>query len=616
MNIKSFIEELKRRNVFRVATAYAIAGWLIIQVVTAVSEPLNLPEWFDTAIILLVLIGLPIALIIAWAFELTPEGIKKSDEVEITESVTKSTGRKLNGLIIGVLSIAVVFLLVDKIFFHPTVIDMPGERIENVSSQSVAVLPFADLSENKDQDWFSDGLTEEILNSLAQLPELQITSRTSAFQFKGKDIDISLIADTLGVAHVVEGSVRRIGDQLRITAQLIRADDGFHLWSETYDSNTERLFDVQTDIAEQIATTLDVYLDEDRREAMFAAGTRNVEAFQEYLKGMDIYRKAHNEAQIDRLWEANELFDRALELDPNFGQASVIKMDAYAHMITDPGTSSLIMSYDDARNGLIESLEYGAERIVDPALNKTALLNAVFFSDSWYQLPDLKQDILEAMGDQKNFPVGGIWVNEIFTMLGEHEAVLMDVQETVHLDPLSLNSWMYRAMVAMKEGGSSELLNILDQSKSSIGNNDFMNAFAHMMIAVNQEKELLHSLYPSGIENWNAQDVWYLQFNAFLAAALGQDELAEEIFEEYSARAVFIDDIAALTLYELGKTEEARAAIRYIDSMPGGSANLVIGIATFGNRLFFDLEDAPNLATRFEEANVDISQMKIVTWNN
>lgn len=204
MNINNFIQELKRRNVFRVATAYAIVGWLIIQVVTAVSEPLNLPEWFDTAIILLVLIGLPIALIIAWAFELTPEGIKKSDEVEITESVTKSTGRKLNGLIIGVLSIAVVFLLVDKIFFHPTVIDMPGERIENVSSQSVAVLPFADLSENKDQDWFSDGLTEEILNSLAQLPELQITSRTSAFQFKGKDIDISLIADTLGVAHVVE----------------------------------------------------------------------------------------------------------------------------------------------------------------------------------------------------------------------------------------------------------------------------------------------------------------------------------------------------------------------------------------------------------------------------
>ncbi len=616
MKIQNFLQELKRRNVFRVATAYAIAGWLIIQVFATIAPQLGFPDWIAPLVTTLVLIGFPIVLIIAWAFELTPEGIKKSEDVKITESLTRNTGKKLNGLIIGVLSVTVVFLLVDKIFFQSTIQDLPNELVNNVSSQSVAVLPFADLSENKDQDWFSDGLTEEILNSLAQLPELQVTSRTSAFQFKGKDIDISLIADTLGVAHVVEGSVRRIGDQLRITAQLIRAEDGFHLWSETYDSNTDRLFDVQTDIAEEIATTLDVFLNDERRERMFATGTRNVLAFQEYLKGMDMYRKAHNTTQIDRLWEANELFDRALELDPNFGQASVIKMDAYAHMITDPGTSSLIMSYDDARNGLIESLEYGAERIEDPALNNAALLNAVFFSDSWYQLPDLKQDVMVAMGDQKRFPVGGIWETEIFTMLGEHEIVLMDVQETVHLDPLSLSSWMYRCMVAMKEGGSSELLKIVDQSKSSIGNNDFLNAFAHTMIGINQEKELLRSIYPNGIENWNAQDVWTLQFNSFLAAALGQDELAEEIFEVYKEKAAFIDDFAALTLFELGKTEEARAAIRYIDSLPGGSANLVIGIVTFGNRLFFDLEDAPNLAKRFEEANVDISQMKIVTWNN
>lgn len=616
MNLNNFIQELKRRNVFRVATAYAIAGWLIIQVFATIAPQLGFPDWIAPLVTTLILIGFPITLIIAWAFELTPEGIKKSEDVEITESVTRNTGKKINGLIIGVLSVAVVFLLVDRVFFAPKIYDVPNDLASEVSSQSVAVLPFADLSEKKDQDWFSDGLTEEILNSLAQLPELQVTSRTSAFQFKGKDIDISIIADTLGVAHVVEGSVRRIGDQLRVTAQLIRADDGFHLWSETYDSNTENLFEVQTDIAEEIATTLDVFLSDERRERMFATGTRNVLAFQEYLKGMDMYRKAHNTTQIDMLWEANELFDQALELDPNFGQASVIKMDAYAHMITDPGTSSLIMSYDDARNGLIESLEYGAERIVDPALKKTALLNAVFFSDSWYQLPDLKQDVVEAMGDQKRFPVGGIWETEIFTMLREDEIVLLDVQETVHLDPLSLNSWMYRCMVAMKEGGSSELLKILDQSKSSIGNNDFLNAFAHMMIGINQEKELLRSIYPNGIENWNAQDVWTLQFNSFLAAALGQDELAEEIFEVYKEKAAFIDDIAALTLFELGKTEEARAAIRYIDSLPGGSANLVIGIVTFGNRLFFELEDAPNLVKRFEEANVDISQMKIVTWNN
>lgn len=244
---------------------------MIIQIVTVIEEPLALPDWFDTAIIVLVTVGFPIAIIIAWAFELTPDGMKKSDEVTIEESVTNQTGKKLNVIIISVLSLLILVLLIERLVFAPTqMVEEQEPLISQVSQQSVAVLPFADMSENKDQDWFSDGLTEEILNSLAQLPELKVTSRTSAFQFKGKDIDISIIADTLGVAHVVEGSVRRIGDQLRVTAQLIRAEDGFHLWSETYDSSTENLFEVQTDIAEEIAKTLDVFLDDERREKMFA----------------------------------------------------------------------------------------------------------------------------------------------------------------------------------------------------------------------------------------------------------------------------------------------------------------------------------------------------------
>jgi TolB-like protein len=237
MNISNLISELKRRNVFKVAVAYGIAGWLIIQISDTVFPRIGLPDWTITFIIALVVIGLPIALIIAWAFELTPEGIQKSKDIVITDSVTNSTGKKLNGLIISVLSLLIVFLLIERFFFATTtstnVNSQQATSTATISKKSVAVLPFADLSQNKDQEWFSDGLTEEILNSLAQLPELKVTSRTSAFQFKGKDLDISKIADTLGVANVVEGSVRRIGAQLRITAQLIRAEDGFHLWSET-----------------------------------------------------------------------------------------------------------------------------------------------------------------------------------------------------------------------------------------------------------------------------------------------------------------------------------------------------------------------------------------------
>ena len=616
MNISNLIQELKRRNVFKVATAYAIAGWIIIQVSDTVFPRLGLPEWTVTFIIVLVLIGFPISMILAWAFELTPDGIEKSEDVEITESVTRSTGKKLNVVIISALSLLIVLLLVERFVFAPIDTSVNQNSIVQVSEQSVAVLPFADLSQNKDQDWFSDGLTEEILNSLAQLPELKVTSRTSAFQFKGKDQDISKIADTLGVAHVVEGSVRRIGNQLRITAQLIRAKDGFHLWSETYDSDTENLFEVQTDIAEKIATTLDVFLNEERRESMFAVGTRNVEAYQEYLKGKETYREAHDGTELDMLWKANEFFDRALELDPSFGQASVQKMDAYAHMLTDPGTSSLLMTYEEAKSGLIESLEYGSEHIEDPTSKLQTKINAVFFSNSWHQLPELKEQIINTMGNRTSFPLDGIWESEIFILLGENNLVSSDIKEDVELDPLSLNAWMYRSMLAMKDGGSSELMRILNESKRTLGNNAFLDIFVHVMIAVNQEKELLRSFYPNGVENWNAEDVWSIQLNAFLAAALDQDDLANEIFEDYRSKVAFIDDIATLTLFELGRTEEAKAAIQHIDSMPGGPANLAIGIVSFGNRLFFDLEDAPNFATRIEEAGIDVSRIEKVNWSN
>lgn len=616
MNISKLIDELKRRNVFKVATAYAIAGWLIIQVFATIAPQLGFPEWVAPLVTTLVLIGFPLALIFAWAFELTPDGIEKSKDVEITESVTATTGKKLNVIIISTLSLLVVLLLLERFVFTPNVSPKTPENSIRVSDQSVAVLPFADLSENKDQDWFSDGLTEEILNSLAQLPELKVTSRTSAFQFKGKDIDISKIADTLGVAHVVEGSVRKIGGQLRITAQLIRAEDGFHLWSETYDSNAQNLFEVQANIAEKIAITLDVFLDEERRKKMFAAGTRNVSAFQEYLTGMEIYREAHNQSSLDGLWKANQYFDDALQLDPNFGLASMQKMDAYAHVITDPGTSSLIMSYDEVKQDLIETLEYASDRLEDPALKHLARLNAVFFSDSWYQLPNIKDDVKKGLGSRKSFPVGGIWSVEIFALLGEDELVLSDVEETVQLDPLNLNTWMYRMQVAMKDNGANAALEIVNRSKQTLGENIFLNRMTHVLLGVHQEKEILKELYPNGVENWNADDIWTIQFNAFLAAVFDQDELALELLEQYKERSAFIDDVSIITLFELGKTEEANDAIRYIDSMPGGPTNLAIGIMTFGGCLYFDLEHAPNLAARFKEAGVDISIFNKVDWSN
>ena len=192
MNFKKFIAELKRRNIFKVATAYAIVGWFIIQIVTAIDEPLSLPDWFDTTIIILVFIGFPITLIIAWAFDSTPDDGTKSKDLEVTKSVTVSKGKKLNRFIITALSLAVVFLLINRVFYAKST-DSVNDGIA-----SIAVLPFADMSPLNDQEYFSDGLSEELLNVLAKVKDMKVAGRTSAFKYKGVNEDLKKIGLELG----------------------------------------------------------------------------------------------------------------------------------------------------------------------------------------------------------------------------------------------------------------------------------------------------------------------------------------------------------------------------------------------------------------------------------
>jgi TolB-like protein len=224
----SLFNELKRRNVFRVAIAYLIAAWLLIQLTDILVPMLTLPDWVSRFILLLLIILFVPTLIGAWALELTPDGLKLEKNVTSDQSITPTTGKRLNSMIIAALAVAVILLLVDKVYLSNG--EDGAETSLAPTEKSVAVLPFADLSQNQDQEWFADGLAEEILNALARTPDLLISARTSTFAYKGTDKDIPTIAEELGVAHVLEGSVRRSGDRIRVTAQLIRADDGFHLW--------------------------------------------------------------------------------------------------------------------------------------------------------------------------------------------------------------------------------------------------------------------------------------------------------------------------------------------------------------------------------------------------
>ena len=318
----SLFAELKRRNVFRVAAAYVIIGWLVMQVGEVMAPALHLPGWVTSALAFFIILGFPFAMFFAWAFEMTPQGLKREKEVARAQSITPVTGRKLDFMIIGLLAAALAWFAWDR--FGPrqetptstvaeSVTPAPVDAAAEPADPSIAVLPFVNMSSDPEQDYFSDGLSEELLNLLAKVPQLQVAARTSSFSFKGQNLEIREIAQKLGVAHVLEGSVRKSGDQVRITAQLIRADNGFHLWSETWDRTLENIFTIQDEIAAHVVEALRVTL---LGETPTVAET-DTEAYQLFLQGRHFALQRSGAS----LAKAIELFRQAVAIDPDYAPA-------------------------------------------------------------------------------------------------------------------------------------------------------------------------------------------------------------------------------------------------------------------------------------------------------
>lgn len=314
--MKNFFSELKRRNVFKVGAAYVILAWLIAQVSELALDSFEAPSWVIKTILLLLALGLPLVLFFAWAFELTPEGIKRENEVDRSESVVTRTGRKSSYLIVGFAALAV------GLFFWSARDtgdgSIPGS-VPTAQDRSVAVLPFVNMSPDPAQEYFSDGITEEVINAVVKIPGVSVPARTSVFAFRGHGGDVREIGTSLGVAHVLEGSVRSQGNQVRITAQLIKVDDGFHLWSETFDRKLENIFAVQEEIAAAIATALVGELGSSVNAV--PNRTRNMLAYDTYLRGRAVLRRRDDEAIV--------LLEQATEADPEFAPAWAALAIAY-----------------------------------------------------------------------------------------------------------------------------------------------------------------------------------------------------------------------------------------------------------------------------------------------
>lgn len=352
----NLFDELKRRNVFRVAVAYLIVGWLVIEVVDTIAPRLGLPEWVPTFFILLVLAGLPLAVILSWAFEMTPEGIKRSSEVSPEASITSSTGQKINILIIVALIGVILFQR-----FAPPLDELTsfGGGDKPQPDIAMAVLPFADLSPAGDQAYLGNGIAEEILNVLASIDGLDVTSRTSAFSLSLQNLSIPEIADRLDVSHVVEGSIRKQDQRVRITAQLIEVESDTHLWSDTFDGDLTDIFKLQDDIAGQISQALSARLEVQLPEASLERPAVDVAAYELYLRARELVITRETED----LRQAMELLQAATTLEPDYA-------DAWAEL----GAAATLLAFQIFDNGLDLSLTATMETAHD-AIEKVSRLD-------------------------------------------------------------------------------------------------------------------------------------------------------------------------------------------------------------------------------------------------
>lgn len=450
-----FFDELKRRNVIRVAGVYTVVGWLLVQVAATVEEAIALPAWFDAVVFSFLVIAFPVALIFAWAFELTPEGLKRTSQVAEAESITARTGSRLDVLLIA------SFLLFAGAMLLPRFLpdesgggdraDSSGmgsgsagaEEALDPGDASIAVLPFTDLSRAGDREYFADGVSEEILNVLAQTRGMKVAGRTSSFAFKGRNEDLREIGRILNVEHILEGSVRSQGDAVRVTAQLIQVSDGFQLWSDTYDRELADIFAVQDDIAQQILVALTQRLMVAEAPRVTATTRTDITAYSLFLEARD--RIFSRDAQ--KMERARELLDRAIAIDPTYAPAYASRAKAYMLLADRPGAHGTLPTNEalaGARDDIDRALELDPQLADAYAVN--GLINDVtgrpdFAISSLRRAVELNPNSLDARN----------WLALALSNSGRFRDVTEQLKSLIEIDPLYVsgahNTFTYAAEI-------------------------------------------------------------------------------------------------------------------------------------------------------------------------
>jgi TolB-like protein len=475
--------------------------------------------------------------------------------------------------------------------------------------KSVAVLPFVAMSKGPDDEYFADGLTEEILNSLAQLPELLVTARTSAFAFKGQDVPIPDIARKLGVAHVVEGSVRRDGDRLRITAQLIRAHDGFHVWSETYARSGEDVFGVQAEIAEKIASALDVILDNTQLAKMRSVGLRNPEAFIAYQKGLELYDLSHgsnNDRQIEMLGEANKWFDTALALSPDLFDAYVRHSDRSTHLLISASNGRPIATEDlDAATRQIEKdFDQAINYAPDASQRLAASLDRALLTGRWQGLSAMIDEIVRQPGCK--LP---LWVDVAATAYGKAREVLAMQERQINCDPLNYRGWYNLVQSYNWLGDFDNAIEVGTRGLESSPHNLIREQLAVAHLGAGQFKQAAVI-----IDRDIRGEQLGAELRVKLAAATGDVVATNAMIDAYVASGFNRGD-QLIVMYALsGDRERANQLAATVDARPYGYLSLMQVPLNCYCGSAFDLDATPHFAKLLNDANLPWPTTSPIDW--